>query len=366
MTFELTGDHTCYIYDRGAQQRLFQLYDTTQIKYQRLRDATSVASVDIAADKLDAQHADLAKIRAMRHELVCYRGKQRMWEGPVTLVPSTSGGFHLDAKDVTYYWNRTIMRKGYSSAYPNTEYVTSRLMRIARAELARKEALGYNLLNWLVEHHYSTDARTSAVTDPSQMYLFTHLDELAQRAGIDYTTIGRQVHIWDTSRAVFGQTRTVTENDFIGDITVTEYGAEVATHNTVTDGQGGVATVGKNDPYYGEIELLYTAYDETTGGPLPTKAELLSQAQRNSYGRLPAPVIINVPSSTQLNPRGTFTIEDLVPGRYVPVLAQLNVRQISQMQKIQQVDWTIDSNGEQITANLVPSSKADDDTAVDE
>jgi hypothetical protein len=360
MAFELTGDYTAYIYDRGGMVRLFPIKGFDKLTFGRIKDAISTAAISVPTDKLDSQHANLASIRTGRHELVIFREQERMWEGPITLIPSVRGSFGLEAKDTLHYWNRTVMHARYSSAYPHNEYATARIKRIALAELARKEGLGYNLTSHIHNHQWTTDAKTSAVTDRYSQYLWSHLDELAARGGIDYTMVGRGFHMWDTSRAPFGQMQKVTENDFIGDINVTEYGVELATLNVVTDGQGGVATLGGNDPYYGEIELLYNAYNATTGGPLPTQQALVDQAKRNSFGRNPAPVVINIPASTQINPKGVWQIDDLVPGRFAPIVARLNVREISQMHRIDKVDWTIDASGESITADLITTASPDD------
>ena len=350
------GKHTAWIMDRGGRRRIGQLQDMNMVRWNRVRDDISEATIQLTAKSTSAQAKLLNQIEPGRHELCLYRNNVRVWEGPITLPTFTSRGMEIHAKDVLYYAYRTAMHAGYSSAYPNIEYVTSRIKRIMVAELARKEALGYNILDYLVEHHLPTDAKTSRVTLPMEMTVFEHLDGMAADAGMDYTVVGRAIHLWDVSAPVMGQTRTVTESDFLSDVIVSLYGSELATRAIVTDGQGNWAAAGGDDPFYGEWEVLHTAYDETEG-------EMHSQAQRNMSGRNPTPLQVRVPDNSSLNPNGVLSVDDLVPGVYIPVLANINIRKVSQTQKLDTVKFEQTPDGETISVTMSPSTKADEPEA---
>jgi hypothetical protein len=352
--------HTAWIMDRGGKRRIHQVKGLGLCRWERLRDDISSATVQLTGDLSSSQERILNSLEPGRHELCIYRDRVRSWEGPLGLLTFGRDSVEINAKDVMYYAYRTAMHAGYDSSYPNTEYVTTRAKRVLIAELARKEALDppVNILPYLVEHTPLTgDARTSAVTQPYQYTVFEHLDSLAANNGMDYTVIGRAIHLWDTSRMAMGQTRTVTENDFLGEVYVSVYGAELATSATVTDGNGAFATAGAIDPFYGEWERLATAYDESDGATPPTSAELQSQASRNQSGRNPTPLQVRVPDNSSLNPRGVLSVDDLVPGVYVPLLTNLNIRKVSQMQKLHSVKFEEIPTGETISVTFTPASK---------
>lgn len=364
MVIEFVRGHKAFIMERGGRSRIGELLDLTKVKWNRLRDDISEGEVDLSFNSLNRQADLIEKLETGRHELCVYRGKNRVWEGPITLAQYTRTGLTLKAKDVMHYATQTIMHAAYDSSYPNIEFCTSRAKRIMLAEFSRKESLDppYNIVPFIVEHHFPTDARTSRSTLPYQTTVFEHIDDMAAKAGMDYTVVGRAIHLWDTSRPL-SQSRVVTENDFNGDVYVSAYGSELATLAASTDGQGNYATAGGIDPYYGEVEKLFTAYDEETDESLPTQDELQSQASRNLAGRMPTPVQVRVPDGVSINMNGVLTIDDLVPGVYVPLLATLNARPISQMQKFDKIECEETKDGEVITATLFPASRADDEGA---
>lgn len=356
--------HTAWVMDRGGQRRIFQIVDIERIIWDRIRDDVSSASVDVSAlpDSPQAEFLASLKYATGRYELCIWREGVRVWEGPITLVTFRRSGVEIVARDVMHYAARTIMRAEYDNRFPNVTYVVERAKTILTAELARKEALDppINVLPYLVDHQTLTDAETSRRTLPYQMTVFEHVDDLAAKAGMDYTVIGRAIHLWDTSKPAMGYTRTVTESDFLGELYVSIYGMELGTIAAVTDSQGSFGTTGAVDPYYGEWERLETAYDEDSSAA-PTTAELVSQAQRNLAGRMPTPLQVRVPDNSSINMDGVLTINDLVPGIYMPLVATINILQISQMQKLKTVRVTETAEGEDVQITLYPASAADEE-----
>lgn len=357
-------NHTAYLFDRGGRNRIAQLTPPVQVTWGRLRDDVSAASVTLAAPEC-LQSVD--QIEPGRHELVIYRGEQRMWEGPISLVRWEAGTVTVEAKDVMFYVQRLISRQGLSNAYPNIDTTVNRAVTLLEQELPRMEALDppVNVLDYVVSYHHADDARTSKKTIPYQMTVFEDIDDLAAKSGIDYTVVGRSIVIHDTHLPL-SRTPTVTEADFDGDVIVTAYGNELATYAAVTGAEGvyGIAVASDDvdpvtgvHPYYGIWEILDDAYDEEGSADAPTQAELDSQAQRNLSGRLPTPVTVRIPDGSTLSPYSAVTLDDLVPGVQVPLVATLGGRPLSQMQKLDKVDVTETSEGEQIKITLSPESE---------
>lgn len=363
MTIECVSRHTVAIFDRGGVNKIAELVDVAYVSWSRIRDDISEATVRLSGAPCVEQNSILSSLRSSRHELVIYRGDERVWEGPITRLTGTINTFEIHARDVMHYAARTVMRAGYDNAYPNIGSVLTRAEAILTTELARKEALTppINVLPHFVNHEQPGDAQTSSKTLPYEMTVWEHIDSLAARGGLDYVCIGRAIHIWDVHRNSLGQTATVTQADFLGEIEVTEYGMELATWAHVTNGDGVHGSAGANDPYYGEVEILHTAEDEQGNPETDDSAVLASQAQRNLAGRNPTPVQINLPSNSGLNPNGVLSISDLVPGVWMPMRASVIGFDLVQMQKLKSMRVEEDSQGETISVTLLPASIAEEE-----
>jgi len=354
--------HTAWVMERGGKKRIEQLVNIESIEWTRVRDDMSQAIVKVGANRDSAQADFLASLAGAtgRYELCIWRGQERVWEGPISLVTFTRERVEIMARDVMLYVSRTIMRAGYDNSFPNIAFAVQRAKDILVAELARKEALDppVNIVPHIRDYQTPTDAKVSRVTLPYQMTVFDHIDDLAAKGGIDYTVLGRSILLWDTSKPALGYTPTVTEKDFLGEMYVSIYAMELGTIAAVTDGQGRFGVAGAVDPYYGEWERLESPYDEDASAA-PTDAELVSQAQRNLAGRNPVPLQVRIPDGSSLNMDGALQMSDLVPGVYVPLRANINLVEISQMQKLQTVKVIETAQGEDIQVTLYPASDAD-------
>jgi hypothetical protein len=333
-----------------------------RVKWERRRDDISTAVVYLSTPGKKCAE-QLGLVETGRVELVIFRGTERVWEGPVNRVAYKGQTVEIYASDVMYYVNRTAMRGEYDNRYPNTTYTIDRVQHIMTTELARKEAMdpAYNILP-NVQYLYSTprtDSRTAAHTLPYQMSVFDHIDEYAARGGLDYTVIGRSILFWDVHEPI-GQTAMVGADDFLGDLIITQYGAELGTQIYISDGKGHHGEYGAVDPYYGEWEWVQQAYSENTGSAAtatdPTVGEMNSQASRIwSQSKIP-PLVARVPDNTTINPAGVLTLADLVPGTWVPLTVDVPGRTVSQMQKLDNmaVEETAGA-GEVITVTLSPA-----------
>lgn len=361
-------NHTAFLYDRGGLRKIGDLGDMSRVKWERRRDDISAGQVLVPQPSKECAKA-LALAEAGRVELVIFRGASRVWEGPVTHLTYEGDSVQIDARDVMHYVNRTIMRNEYNNKYPNNGPVLDRIERIMDAEMARKEALDppVNVLPHVQYIHATApakDAGTAAHTKPYELTVFNHIDSYAARGGLDYTVIGRRIIFFDVHQKI-GQTPKVTAADFIGNPVITQYGMELATYVAMTDGKGHFGAAGGVDPYYGEWEMLFQAYDETapqasTSEP-PTVAELTSQANRTYAQAKRPPLVVRIPDNTSLNPNGVLRIEDLVPGIHIPLTASLPGRSLSQVQKLDNMSVEeTGENGESIKVTMSPAPMESD------
>jgi hypothetical protein len=354
-------NHTAYIYDRGGMSRLFQIEPLTSIQWERLRDDISHATVHVVNPGPDCQEK-MTKVHPNRMELVIFRGKDRVWEGPISRMAWHRDRIEIEAKDVMHYAYRTIMRSAYKNGYPNITTTIQRAINILGGELIRKESLDppINVLPHIIAYTTDGDSRTSKNTVPYQSTVFDDIDAMAWRAGLDYTVLGRSILLFDTHTAWF-TTPTVTEADFLSEIIITQYGMEHATYAAVTSAEGVYGTTPDVvDPFYGEWEILDNAYDED-GTTQPTVDALTSQAVRNLDGRNPVPMHVRVPDGSQLNPNGTLKMEHLIPGVRIPLRATLLTLEVAQLQKLDRVVVTESGeDGEKIAVTLSPASLDDE------
>ena len=362
--------HRAYVYDRGGKDRIGELTQKMLVRWDRDRDDISAATVTV--DNPNSDCTDLLnKIEPGRHELVIFRNGKRVWEGPITLPTFDRYSVSIEAHDVWHYSYRTIMHRAYNNAYPHISSAVSRVTNILRQELVRKETLDppINVLPHYRPYEIPGVARTSRSTKKYESTVWEEIDDMAAKGGIDYTAVGRATLVWDTHMPL-STTRVVTEKDFTNDITVSAYGMELATRTAVTDGLGRYGVAGGIDPYYGEWEVLNTAYQENEVDPtaqhIPQR-DLDAQAKRNLVGRVPTPVVVRVPDNSSLTPAAVEELFDfLVPGVWVPLRASSTVRQVEQMQKIDSLRFEETEAGEAVTIVMSPapgSSPLGDDAA---
>src|SRR5690606_19837463 len=208
----------------------------------------------------------LSKVQPMRHELVIYRGKDRVWEGPVSLTSEEAGSYSLRARDVLLYAYRTAMEFEHNSAATGAQPVVDRAVEILTEEFNRvKETLNpaYNVVPHITAIRYpdiSLERRTRRHTLPYQLLVTDDLEEMARTGGLDYTAVGRRIILNDT-RVPVGTTPRVSEADFIGPVIVASYGMDSATQAITTGDNGMFGTYGGVDDYYGEIQILDSMFD---------------------------------------------------------------------------------------------------------
>lgn len=373
------GNNRVYVYERGGHRRLGELKPLSSVQWSRKRDDISNALITCSGFGDDNGQL-LASLRSWRHEIVIIRDNKRVWEGPVTRVSYYTDHVEIEAKDVMAYVYRRIMRQGYNDSYRVINGVQVGLKSVVvRARAIIMNALSYddpNVLRYLTALENLGDARNSRIVPPYSKTAWGEVDDLAATAGLDYTTVGRRIMLWDTHRQI-GQLPEMSDGDFSDSPVVSEYGMSAANVFAVTNNNGvygvvaRVATPFTSSPHVtpppeGYLEQLASAYGESAGGATDEtltaealaalKQTLYDQASRNINGRWPVPVLVRVPDNTSLNPELNLGINQLIPGVWIPLRAVGTLRKVTQMQKLDSVQVNQDAaGGERVTIIMSPA-----------
>lgn len=378
------GNNRVFVYDRGGKVLRGELTNLTSLQWARQRDDISEATVTI--ENFDEELLQLLrKVHTWMHELVIFREsfgvQERVWEGPITLIEDDTDRVTIKARDCMQYLARRVLRQGYNDAYQLIRGVQVGLRSVVdRATLNILDALAYddpNLIGYLTPVENAGDAKQSRIIPDYSRMVQEDIDEMAANAGLDYTTVGRRIVLWDTHNRI-GRLPEMRVGDFLTPPKVSEYGMDLAVFYAVTDGSGvwGSASRGLDSrgrpKEYGWVEMLASSYgldaNETVDSSTLTQksrdalaATYGQQAQRNIAPRWPAPVLVRVPDNTRLNPEVNIGINQLVPGVWIPVRVNSRIRDISQWQKLDNVTVSQDAKGEKVSVTMSPAPNGGQD-----
>lgn len=380
--------HTALIYDRGGKKRLRQLVDLTSVRWGRTRDAFTDGEIVLSGRSCRAQADVITGIQPRRHELVIWRGSERVYEGPILEVKTYRDRAVIRAMDIGEYLKGTALSQDYpwNTGEPVSDasaLMTERVADIIGIELTESydmiigtggSATTVTVPRWEeldppanilphVEVRRSETLLTRSNTLAFEMTFAEHLQNLAE-GGLDFTTVGRKLLVWDSATSI-GRTRVVTDADFDGDIEIILAGTEhySVSHISAQRDEGDEGTVdpgdpvpnvgnaGGENPYYGVWTNIVSLSSED-GDDNPTQDALNSQAQRDQVGRTPVPIEIRVPDGSTLRTGPTLGINELVPGITIPVRADLNLRRLQQDQRLDKMVVTETATGESIQVTL--------------
>lgn len=372
------GVHQVYVYAQGGQQLLGEITPVAAGTYGRLRDDISNSLINVSGFGPDCG-ALLASLRCWMHEIVIYRNGIRVWEGPITRITHEVGSVQIEAKDMMAYVYRRIMRQGYNDSYRVQQGeqigLTSVVNRAKQIIVNALAPFDPNVLPYLTALEFASDARQSRVVPDYSKTAWEEVDDLAATAGLDYTTVGRRIILWDTHRAI-GKLPQMRDGDFSNSPIVTEYGMQLANYFAVTNGTGvwGAAIpLGQEPfefPHYGPIEQLASAYGEsaaasedvlTPAARLKLVETLEGQAERNIAGRWPSPLIVRVPDNSTLNPDVGIGFDQLIPGVHIPLRSDATLRVVEQWQKLDSVTVSFNETGEKIAVVMSPAPSGGQD-----
>jgi hypothetical protein len=370
------GHNRVFIYDRGGKVLRGEITPLVRVNWGRRRDDIHNAIIDTNGFDDDCGQL-LGQLRSWVHEVVIFRDGVRVFEGPITRITFMQQSVEIEAKDVMAYVYRRIMRQGYNEAYRivNGEQLglgsaVKRATRIIMNALAPDDP---NVLPYLTSLNFPDDARVSRSVPDFSKTAWEEVDDLAATSGIDYTTVGRRIVLWDTHRPL-GRLPELRSENFLDPPVVTEYGMQLATGFGVTNNNGiygFVERVAPADSAYGIVEQLASAYGETesagTEETLTSESRarledvLNDQAERNISGRYPTPLIVRVPDNSTLTADTPVQINDLVPGVWIPLRAKTVVREVAQWQKLDLLTVEETAQGERVMVTMSPAPNEGED-----
>ncbi|QBI98122.1 minor tail protein [Microbacterium phage Fireman] len=373
------SNHRISIKDRGGSRHVENLVDIGSVQWNRKRDAKSSAEFTITGRACDAQ-ADIIRAVAAaagRYEAVIHRGEDRVWEGPIRRVETVRDNALFLATDVKEYLDHTSL----SRPWPNSDgggptLMGDRIEQIITHELTEPYTMLTNSGGVVVDRWETLDppinvlphmliypgtVLTRSSTEEFEMLLGEHLDNLVD-GGMDFTVVGRRIIFWDSALSI-GQTRMLTDADFLGDIRVIRYASDhwsishLSASQADEDADRGVGHAGAPHPYYGVWENIVSMQSEE-GTDEPTQTELNSQAQRDILHRTPVPLEVRVPGDVGIRLTDDLTIQHLVPGVIMPVTTAKNIQVVTQPQRLDDMSVTETAEGETVTVNLSPFGQA--------
>lgn len=379
------GTYRVFIYEQGGQKLLGEVEPASLLRFTRVRDDISTATVWSNGYSSDCGQL-YGSLRTWMHEIVVFRDGVRVWEGPITRIAYSQEAVEIEAKDVMAYAYRRIMRQGYNDSYrliqkavgSQPEQSLGVLSVVKRASMLLTQGLAPydpNVLPYLTAIEYPDDAKEARIVADWSRTVWEEVDDLAATAGLDYTTVGRRILLWDTHRPI-GRLPEMRDGDFSNSPIVTEYGMQLATFFAVTNGAGVAGwkeVPAKTDPY-GPIEQLASSYSDSGAASTEiltptalqkTQVTLSEQADRNISGRWPAPLIVRVPDNSTLSPKAGVGFQQLIPGVWLPLRSVNTPRQVLQWQKLDSVAVEADSNGEKVNVVLSPAPNGGNDPDAD-
>lgn len=385
--------HTAVITDRGGQNVLGYVEPLNAVHYGRVRDEISEGWVRIVQPTKEC-YSLFNEVSANRHELVIYRGAERVWEGPIIRIERHSGHINVVARDVMHYAYRTVCHNEYDNSQywvdlpgdglgdadsdnnVNDQWVDNSVPCVDRAytilttELNRKkETLSppINVVAHMVKRRYKDTAKERRSYRKTLAYtqtVYDDIESMATHGGLDYTVVGRNIILFD-NRLPIGMTEPITERDIIGELVVTSYGMESFTRVFTVGDDGMYGEAGGVHEFYGEWEDCEQMFDEDSEVP-PSQEALTNAAAYALQGALPVPTRVRLPENTTLNPDGVLSLKDMVPGVYIPVHATLPSMDLTQVLKLDSVTVEETEGGEVISISAVqpPQSEFEDRTPV--
>jgi hypothetical protein len=352
-----SGTYQVMVVDRGGLVPLGMLDGLERLSLKRPRDDMGQCTLILAGLTQQCQRL-VADLHPVRHEIAVLRDGLRVWEGPITRLGIFGDRVEIDASDVTWYLSRRVLDREYNFTGTSVNAVQF-LASMIRDHFDPSDD-PFNVGKNVRTIRSIDDAKTAARWVPKSRTLYEMLDKYAEDGGIDYIVIDRSIIIMDTH--VRGHVLPkMTNNSFTSDIGIVEYGSELVTRAYVTDGQGGYSekvAEGQWLAYYGKIDKLSTntqegdAQEPTAESEAAAQESRTDQADRLLISGVPAPIDILIPANSSLDPCLDIDYMDLHPNAWVEVDAEVGARRVSQWQRIEEINTTVEAGIETISVSL--------------
>lgn len=295
----------------------------SNVDWSRVLDDFSECTIRIPLSGPDCEPCSIIKdVNPWHHEIALFRDGRYVWSGPVVNVVGGRLEATIIARDLLQLMEKRIIHE-YICFSAACGKATADLSVIGKAII--DDAFAVDGHNYEVQTWSMTGLLGERQYTPGEQAL-NEFQELL-RQGLDATVLGRRIIIGSTP---FGLTQTLTSDDFLVDLEYEIDGLNMATR-AITFGEGvvGVAKApgsadNGNTPYYGLLE--YVSLDRQE---LNTQILANEGAQALIDALYPAPVTLSTPTGARLSPNAPVTIDELVPGVMIPVIATDLCRQVS-------------------------------------
>lgn len=313
--------------------------EASDLKWGRKMNDSSAAQVkvDLAGGNADCC-ALASQLRTWGHQIRISRDKTLVWEGPIVHLDYGRGELVLDARDVTGWLARRVVKSILD--FRDGEDLSEIARQLIEHGFQRDDP---NVLAYLqIESSGIRGERYYGTGEPK--YVLDELNELG-RTGIDYTVIGRRIAIFPELSS--NTLPTLRQDDFMDELRVAEDGLAGATYAQVR-GAGVVGTFGGEHPFYGLLERATTEdniLDQTTAN---LRAEAIVEAGN------PVPLYITTPGQSRLACTAPVAINDLVPGVLVPLVLDVGevCRPVSTLMRLISIDVQVSAGEESVSVEL--------------
>lgn len=344
--FELgCGEHRIMLTDRCGSPLLCEVSssDVLEVEYTRLLDETSEARVTITTGgpgccDCGALADGYGSLATWRHEVAIYRGVDLVWQGPIVRIEYGVEQVIITARDVSAWMERRTPTVDFSTVGAPVD-----LSSIAESLI--RDAFDDDdpcVLDYLDVRDSGIVGEREYVADDA--YVIEHLRELSE-TGVDWTVLGRRIVV--AGEVAFSIAGTLTDDDFLGGLTVIEDGMGLATRAVIT-GDGVTGTAGGVDEFYGLVTLL------TDSESVKDQASADAAAQQHVDASTPSPVFLTVPDDAALNPKAAVCINELVPGSLVTVRTGATCRTVVATLRLTRLRVFVSEGEESIGVTLVP------------
>lgn len=373
--------HVAYIQSKCAGPRLCELLDLTSVSYDRRLDDISEASVEIpiSGDSDNPCCACLKDVWPMCHVLTIVReGDGVVWTGPVTRVIYGYNAVRIEAKDKLQWLVRRVneIPVDFDPNPPPSPAIQLTTIAKTICEVAMAEDDSSCFLDCIL------DLGDGLPSDADRSIFFaafegpTAYDDLTvlAGAGMDFTVVN-QCLILGPEKLPTNSIGTLLDEHILGEVSVIKDGDLLANRVFVRyegdDDCAGVCAPASPVPCvapdyqpccpcpavapiedetewgcYGLIETIITDSGMKTFGMAQTSALTFQEASRN------LPILLELPSPTQLSPDTPWAINDMIPGQRVDVALAKLCFPVHQSFKLQQVSVEDSAEGESISIDL--------------
>jgi hypothetical protein len=315
------GSHRAYVFRRGGKSMVMELPDPMAVRWERVRDEVSTASVVVPVTPSCC--GQLGSLETVTMELHIYRDNEPVWQGPITRLEWNIDTVELWATDILWVAKHTALSQGYTNKYPNIGRCGARMNWLMKDMTFAKHGDPWNAVAGVRWIYGPDEPRTSKTVNAWSCTTWDDFDAFAEDSGMDYTVMGRSVMFWDVHHR-WMTLPTLRENYLTGPLRVVEYGSEFQTRAVVTNGEGQAGVYTQTNPLiigkYGYVDSVLT--EDESDKEEQNKADIAAWTSRakSIVDSAPVPPVnVLVPANTGLLPEAPYSINSLIPGAWLQV-----------------------------------------------